>query len=176
MIRPIATVGGVLGRKGDGEPGVKTLWLGLQRVADFSARLRNMHARQGLYEMYVMGMLIAVPCRECPATRHSAFLWGACGESAWQPGARRLPRGEQILLTQRLTHVSRFPQREQPALFAAPRCRFRSFASASLSSRSLPDHLAEQVDSKFIQHRCPYAPIVSALSASQSSCRPNALR
>src|SRR3546814_10250930 len=38
------------------------------------------------------------------------------------------------------------PQREQPALFAAPRCRCRSSASASQSSRSLPDHPAEQVD------------------------------
>jgi IS4 transposase len=29
----IAALGGFLGRKGDGEPGVKSLWLGLQRVA-----------------------------------------------------------------------------------------------------------------------------------------------
>jgi hypothetical protein len=28
-------LGGFLGRKGDGEPGVKTLWLGLQRIRDF---------------------------------------------------------------------------------------------------------------------------------------------
>lgn len=39
VIRLIATLGGFLGRKGDGEPGVKTLWLGLQRVADFAAGL-----------------------------------------------------------------------------------------------------------------------------------------
>nr|MCH9826177.1 hypothetical protein [Gammaproteobacteria bacterium] len=32
--------GGFLGRKSDGEPGVKTLWLGLQRVADFGIGLR----------------------------------------------------------------------------------------------------------------------------------------
>lgn len=43
VIRLIATLGGFLGRKGDGEPGVKTLWLGLQRVADFAAGLQ--HAR-----------------------------------------------------------------------------------------------------------------------------------
>ena len=40
----IARLGGFLGRKGDGEPGAKTLWLGLQRVMDFAAGLR--YARQ----------------------------------------------------------------------------------------------------------------------------------
>ncbi len=29
-MRMIATMGGFLGRKSDGEPGVKTLWLGIQ--------------------------------------------------------------------------------------------------------------------------------------------------
>jgi len=28
-----AALGGFLGRKGDGEPGVKSLWIGLQRIA-----------------------------------------------------------------------------------------------------------------------------------------------
>ena len=32
MIRRIAMLGGFLGRKGDGEPGVKTLWLGFARL------------------------------------------------------------------------------------------------------------------------------------------------
>ena len=35
VIRLIAQHGGFLGRKGDGEPGAKTLWLGLQEVAIF---------------------------------------------------------------------------------------------------------------------------------------------
>ena len=35
VIRLIAQRGGFLGRKGDGEPGAKTLWLGLQEVAIF---------------------------------------------------------------------------------------------------------------------------------------------
>jgi len=35
VIRRIAMLGGFLGRKGDGEPGVKTLWLGFQRIRDF---------------------------------------------------------------------------------------------------------------------------------------------
>lgn len=40
VIRMIATLGGFLGRKRDGEPGVKTLWLGLQRITDFATGLR----------------------------------------------------------------------------------------------------------------------------------------
>ena len=35
MIRLVATFGGFLDRKGDGEPGPKTLWIGLQRARDF---------------------------------------------------------------------------------------------------------------------------------------------
>jgi hypothetical protein len=37
MVRLIASFGGFLGRKGDGEPGVKTIWTGLQRGMDFAA-------------------------------------------------------------------------------------------------------------------------------------------
>jgi hypothetical protein len=39
VIRLVARLGGFLARKGDGEPGVKTLWLGLQRVLDFAMGL-----------------------------------------------------------------------------------------------------------------------------------------
>jgi hypothetical protein len=39
MIRMVAMLGGFLGRKCDGEPGVKTLWIGMQRIADFAAGL-----------------------------------------------------------------------------------------------------------------------------------------
>jgi hypothetical protein len=35
-------LGGFLARKGDGEPGVKTLWQGLQRVMDFAAGVKFM--------------------------------------------------------------------------------------------------------------------------------------
>ena len=35
VIRLIAQRGGFLGRKGDGEPGVKTIWLGMQDIATF---------------------------------------------------------------------------------------------------------------------------------------------
>jgi Domain of unknown function (DUF4338)/Transposase Tn5 dimerisation domain/Transposase DNA-binding len=34
--RMVATLGGFLGRKGDGEPGTQTLWLGLQRMDDIA--------------------------------------------------------------------------------------------------------------------------------------------
>ena len=40
VLRLIAQLGGFLGRKGDGEPGVKTIWLGLQRVMDFAAGIK----------------------------------------------------------------------------------------------------------------------------------------
>jgi hypothetical protein len=33
-MRMVASLGGFLGRKGDGEPGTKSLWLGLQRLDD----------------------------------------------------------------------------------------------------------------------------------------------
>lgn len=43
VIRLVATLGGFLGRKRDGEPGIKTLWIGMARIADFAAGVR--HAR-----------------------------------------------------------------------------------------------------------------------------------
>lgn len=39
-IRWIAQLGGFLARKGDGDPGVKTLWLGLRRLEDIAATWR----------------------------------------------------------------------------------------------------------------------------------------
>ncbi len=36
-IRMIASLGGFLNRKGDGEPGVKTIWRGLRRLHDIAA-------------------------------------------------------------------------------------------------------------------------------------------
>ncbi len=37
VTRIVAGLGGFLGRKGDGEPGVKSLWVGLQRLDTISA-------------------------------------------------------------------------------------------------------------------------------------------
>ena len=34
VLRLVAMLGGFLARKGDGEPGVKTIWIGLPRVMD----------------------------------------------------------------------------------------------------------------------------------------------
>lgn len=42
VVRLVAMLGGFLARQGDGEPGVKTLWLGVQRVMDFAAGVRMM--------------------------------------------------------------------------------------------------------------------------------------
>ena len=42
VVRRVAMLGGFLARKGDGEPGVKTIWIGLQRVTDFAAGVRFM--------------------------------------------------------------------------------------------------------------------------------------
>ena len=47
VIRRIAMLGGFLGRKGDGEPGVKTLWQGFARVTSFVRgveKMRQTHA------------------------------------------------------------------------------------------------------------------------------------
>ena len=48
VLRTVAGLGGFLGRKSDGEPGVKTIWLGLQRVMDFAAGIRHARAAQVL--------------------------------------------------------------------------------------------------------------------------------
>ncbi len=40
VIRRVARLGGFLARKGDGEPGVKTIWLGMQRIIDFAAGIK----------------------------------------------------------------------------------------------------------------------------------------
>jgi hypothetical protein len=39
-VRMVASLGGFLGRKADGEPGTKSLWLGLQRLDDITATAR----------------------------------------------------------------------------------------------------------------------------------------
>lgn len=46
VVRLIARLDGFLGRKGDGEPGVKTTWLGLRREMDFMAGIKYAHALQ----------------------------------------------------------------------------------------------------------------------------------
>lgn len=41
-VREIASFGGFLGRKGDGEPGVKSLWIGLRRLFDFTLAFQTL--------------------------------------------------------------------------------------------------------------------------------------
>ena len=40
IIQLIASSGSFLGRKGDGEPGAKNLWLGLQRTIDAASTIQ----------------------------------------------------------------------------------------------------------------------------------------
>ena len=46
-VRWIAKLGGFLGRKGDGDPGVKTLWRGLQRLNDIAATWQLLRGADG---------------------------------------------------------------------------------------------------------------------------------
>lgn len=48
MVRRVAMLGGFLARKHDGEPGAKTLWIGMQRIHDFSEGLRHMRQSPSL--------------------------------------------------------------------------------------------------------------------------------
>ena len=40
VVRLVARLGGFLALTGDGEPGVKTIWLGMQRILDFAAGVK----------------------------------------------------------------------------------------------------------------------------------------
>ncbi len=40
VVRLVARLGSFLARKCDGEPGVKAIWLGMQRILDFTAGVR----------------------------------------------------------------------------------------------------------------------------------------
>ncbi len=42
-VRWIAQLGGFLGRKSDGEPGVEVLWRGFQRLIDIAATWKLLH-------------------------------------------------------------------------------------------------------------------------------------
>lgn len=46
VVRLIAQLGGFLARKGDGEPGVKSLWLGMARLRDFSMTVAHLQAQK----------------------------------------------------------------------------------------------------------------------------------
>lgn len=51
MVNMIASLGGYIGRKHDGPPGPKTMWIGLQRMLDYALAWRSFKAlkkrRQG---------------------------------------------------------------------------------------------------------------------------------
>lgn len=46
VVRLIAQLGGFLARKGDGEPGVKSLWLGMARLRDFAITLAHIQTHK----------------------------------------------------------------------------------------------------------------------------------
>jgi hypothetical protein len=48
-MRMVASLGGFLGRKGDGEPGTKSLWLGLQRLDDLSSMWKLLTTKPNSY-------------------------------------------------------------------------------------------------------------------------------
>lgn len=47
VVRLIARVGGFLGRKGDGDPGVKTIWQGIQNVRVVALTIKALHHEAG---------------------------------------------------------------------------------------------------------------------------------
>jgi hypothetical protein len=49
FMRLVASLGGFLGRKGDGDPGTKSLWLGLQRLDDITAVWKFMASQFASY-------------------------------------------------------------------------------------------------------------------------------
>ena len=44
MISMIAKLGGFLGRKSDAEPGAQVMWIGMQRMKDFTLAWETIHA------------------------------------------------------------------------------------------------------------------------------------
>ena len=45
MVKLIASLGGYLGRKGDGPPGPKAMWVGMQRMADLALAWQVSHLK-----------------------------------------------------------------------------------------------------------------------------------
>jgi hypothetical protein len=48
MVRSLAQLGGFLARKGDGEPGLKTIWQGYQRLHEFIYAVDTYQTVKGL--------------------------------------------------------------------------------------------------------------------------------
>jgi hypothetical protein len=48
VVRQIAMLGGFLGRKGDGEPGIQTIWTGFRRLMDFTLALQALQVSPAL--------------------------------------------------------------------------------------------------------------------------------
>ena len=48
VLRNLATLGGFLGRKSDGDPGAKSIWIGFQRIQDCVYGIQMAHKLEGL--------------------------------------------------------------------------------------------------------------------------------
>ncbi|MCW5259142.1 hypothetical protein D5045_02205 [Verminephrobacter eiseniae] len=93
VIRQIAMLGGFLGRKCDGQPGVKSLWLGFARVRDFVQGVEHMRLLQDAGEVVCKGMPLT-PLRTQPAPAPQATRrWARRQTHHKRFGARRLTCG-----------------------------------------------------------------------------------
>jgi len=59
-MRMVASLGGFLGRNGDGEPGTKSLWLGIQRLDDLTA----------MWKITMSGSALTTRPPRCPVTEY----------------------------------------------------------------------------------------------------------
>ena len=73
VVKLIAPLGGFLGRKGDGEPGAKMLWLGLRGIAVCVEGMR--FARELLLHDVCKGLLLPAKPTPSPATAHDFGLY-----------------------------------------------------------------------------------------------------
>ena len=100
LVRRVATLGGFLNRKDDGFPGPKTLWIGLQRAADFVLALeaqRSIGESSGKwYEHHPVRSLSTMAVRDTHIFPYIAIPYDTGPGVAWRlPEARhRLLRGQ----------------------------------------------------------------------------------
>jgi hypothetical protein len=75
----IAQLGGFLGRKSDGEPGITTIWRGWQRLQDIAATW---------YLVRRTSIMLWLDLRKKNRPRQSprAVCWAAGDPGGWQPG------------------------------------------------------------------------------------------
>ncbi len=98
-VRMVATLSGFLNRKGDGFPGAKTLWIGLQRIPDSCSSL-SMHSAASRRVMG-NGMILGA-CRDRPCS--ICFLRGN-SQPALPGAARRQGSVVPVHVRSRFQHI-----------------------------------------------------------------------